>query len=386
MKNNSLKNCLLFGAPLAAALSSQVAAAQTPSRDVDNRPNIILFISDDCTYRDLNPYGGVNVQTTNINRLAEEGIRFTNFFQAAPVSSPTRQCLMTGLYPMKSGAYPNHARVNDDVISVVQQMRAQGYRVALQAKRHFEPLTVFDYEFLSGGNDDVNIDKIRPFIKDCTSKGQPFVLFVCSHQPHTPWNMGDPSKIDPDALVLPSYYVDTPETRFDYRNYLAEVKYMDDQVGAVDALIDECGIRDNTVFFYTSEQGNALPFAKWTLYDMGVQTAMIVRWPGVIKPGSVTDAMGEYVDVVPTFIEIAGGRPDYNYLEGRSFLPVLKGRTNRHKSEVYAQATSRGVINGPDHYGIRSVRNERYVYVRNLTPDELFRCENCDPGKHAYWA
>ena len=370
--------------PLALA---PVAALAADGQNAQNtRPNIVFMIADDCTYRDLGCYGGVNTPTPNIDRLATQGMRFTNFTQAAPMSSPTRQCLMTGLYPVHSGAYPNHARVNEGTLSVVQHMRAQGYRVALQAKRHFDPLTVFDYEFLSGGNADVDVDKIRPFIQDASSKGEPFCLFVCSHQPHTPWDKGDRSIYDPDKLVLPSYWVDTPETRADYVRYLAEVTYMDNQVGDVLNLLDETGVADNTVFFFTSEQGNAFPFAKWTLYDMGVHTAMIVRWPGVVKPGSECDALAAYVDVVPTFIDIAGGKPSKE-LDGKSFLRLLKGRKTiweritghqNHKKYEFALQTTRGTVNGVEAYGIRSVRDKRYIYIRNVNHEAVFRNATTD--------
>lgn len=366
-----------------AATQLPATAGETPAEKNRPRPNILFMIADDCTFRDLGCYGGVNVPTPNIDALASEGLRFTNFFQATPMSSPTRQCLMTGQYPIHNGAYPNHAKVSPETESVVQYMRALGYRVALQGKRHFAPETVFDYEFLSGGNDDVNVKKIRPFIESAKESGEPFCLFVCSHQPHMPWNKGDQNAIDPDGLTLPPYYVDTKELREDYRNYLAEVNYLDGQVGAVKDLLDETGVAENTIFFFTSEQGNSLPFAKYTCYDSGVQTGMIVRWPGVTKAGSTCDALAEYVDVVPTFIDIAGGKP-IDKLDGKSFLKQIKGSKAAHKSEVYAAQTTRGIINGPEHYGIRSVRNERYVYVRNLTPEALFRAENTNLDRR-YW-
>lgn len=366
--------------PLAVAPQASLDAQQSKDGSSPaSRPNIVFMIADDCTYRDLGCYGGVNTPTPNIDRLASEGVRFTHFFQAAPMSSPTRQCLMTGRYPVSSGAYPNHARVRDDVTSVTHHMRQQGYRVALQGKRHFDPLSVFDYEFLSGGNMDVNVDKVRPFIQDATSKNEPFCLFLCSHQPHTPWNMGDPSVYDPQKLVLPSYWVDTPETRADYCRYLAEVTYMDGLVGQVMDLLDETGVADNTVFFFTSEQGNAFPFAKWTCYDMGLQTAMIVRWPGVTRPGSTCDALAEYVDVVPTFVDIAGGTPE-KILEGKSFKKCIEGRKNHHKKYVYAIHTTRGTINGTEGFGIRSVRDRRYLYIRNVNHENLFRNATTELG------
>ena len=120
-----------------------------------------------------------------------------------------------------------------------------------------------------------------------------------------------------------------------------------------------------------SEQGNAFPFAKWTCYDHGLQSAMIVRWPGKVKAGSVTDAMVEYVDVTPTFIDAAGGQP-VAPVDGRSFLPVLEERAQRHKEQVFGIMTTRGIINGTDAYAIRSVREERYKLIVNLNHESKF--------------
>lgn len=353
------------------------AKAQSAAAADSRRPNIVVMIADDCTYRDLQCYGSVNSTTPNIDRLAAEGMRFLNFFQATPMSSPTRQCLMTGLYPVRSGAYPNHAFVKEGTHSVVQYMRAAGYRTALQGKRHINPREVFDFEYLSAPRMDVDTAKIRPFIEDAGAKGEPFCLFVCSHQPHIPWNQGAPGAIDPDKLVLPSYLVDTPETRADFRRYLAEVNFLDKQVGAVCDLLREQGADQNTVFIFTSEQGNSMPFAKYTCYDMGLQTGMIVRWPGVVKAGSTCDALAEYVDVTPTLIQIAGAKPDKS-LDGRSFLKLLTQEKREHKKEVYGIQTTRGTNNGSPFYAIRSVRDKRYVYIRNLTPEAEFRSATSD--------
>ena len=120
-----------------------------------------------------------------------------------------------------------------------------------------------------------------------------------------------------------------------------------------------------------SEQGNAFPFAKWTCYGNGLQSAMIVRWPGKVKPGSVTDALVEYVDVTPTFVEAAGGTPAAA-LEGRSLLPLLTGETDRHKDHVYGVMTTRGIINGSDSYPIRTVRDRRYRLIWNLASGTKF--------------
>ena len=155
--------------------------------------------------------------------------------------------------------------------------------------------------------------------------------------------------------------------------YLAEINQLDTDVGRIDALLKKYGLDDDTIFIFTSEQGHQFPFAKWTCYDAGLQTAFIVRWKGVTQPGTTTDALCEYVDVTPTLVEIASGAVPKG-LDGKSFRKVIEGRKSRHKQYVFGIQTSRGILNGPDHYGIRSVRDERYLYIRNLTPEATFQC------------
>ena len=129
----------------------------------------------------------------------------------------------------------------------------------------------------------------------------------------------------------------------EFAKYLAEITYRDDQVGQILALIDKHDLRDNTMVMVVSEQGNAFPFAKWTCYDMGLQSIMIVRWRGMWRP-SVSDAIVEYTDVTPTFVDAAGGTPAV--LDGKSFLPVLRGDTQEHKDYTYGLMTTRGIIRG----------------------------------------
>ena len=172
-------------------------------------------------------------------------------------------------------------------------------------------------------------------------------------------------------MKLPPYLVDTPVMRETFSRYLAEITYYDDQVGQILRLLDKRGLRENTLVMVVSEQGNGFPFAKWTCYESGLQSAMVVRWPGKVKPGSVTDAMVEYVDVTPTFVDAAGGQP-VAPMDGRSFLPVLLGETNKHKSHAYGIMTTKGIINGTPAYAIRSVRDERYKLILNLHHESKF--------------
>ncbi|SVD69963.1 uncharacterized protein METZ01_LOCUS422817, partial [marine metagenome] len=267
--------------------------------------------------------------TPNIDQLAREGMRFTRCFQAAPMCSPTRHNIYTGLYPVKSGAYPNHTFVKDGTKSVVHYLKPLGYRVALSGKTHIAPREIFPFEY-SSDKKNPDLDVIDKLFADTKKTGKPFCLFACSNEPHSPWNKGDASRYDPAKLKLLPYFVDTEETRSNMTKYLAEITYYDWQVGQCLKLLDKHGLRKNTLVIVVSEQGSSFPFGKWTCYDTGLQSALIASWPGRIKPETVSSAMVEYVDLLPTFIEAASGKPA-PVLDGKSFLPVLNGKADHHK-------------------------------------------------------
>lgn len=338
------------------------------------QPNFLLFIADDCSYYDLGCYGSVDSKTPNIDNFATQGMRFTQAYQAVPMSSPTRHNLYTGLWPVRSGAYPNHTCANKGTLSVVHHLQPLGYRVALIGKSHIAPKSVFPFDAYvpAFNNGELDFEAIEQFISACKKEGKPFCLFVASNQPHTPWNKGDASQFDPNKLTLPPMYVDIPQTREQLTRYLAEINFMDQEFGTVLSILDKEKVADTSVVVYLSEQGNSLPFAKWTCYDAGVHSACIVRWPGVVEPGKVSDALIEYVDIVPTFIDIAGGTPQ-SKLDGKSFEPVLIGKRNEHKNYSFSLQTTRGINAGSPYYGIRSVYDGRYRYIINLTPEATFR-------------
>ena len=334
-----------------------------------DKPNMVFIIADDCTFRDIGCYGG-QAKTPNIDKLAKQGMRFTRCFQAAPMCSPTRHNIYTGLYPVKSGAWPNHTRAYPHVKSIVHHLKPLGYRVTQTGKTHINPRTVFPFENFGGGKNP-DMKYIDQLFAETAKGGKPFCLFACSNEPHSPWNKGDASAYPPDKVKLPPYIVDTPRMRSDFSNYLAEITYYDSQVGEIVELLGKHGLSENTLLMVVSEQGNGFPFAKWTCYDHGLQSAMIVRWPNKVKAGSVTDAMVEYVDVASTFIDVAGGQP-VAPMDGRSFLPVLRGKADTHKEHVFGIMTTRGIHFGTDAYAIRSVRDTRYKLILNLNHKSKF--------------
>ena len=349
-------------------------------------PNFILMMADDMSYTDIGCYGSPNVKTPNIDSLASQGMKFDHCYNAIAMCVPTRNMLYTGLFPMRTGSYRNHTDSYPGTISMFHYFRQLGYRVGLSGKDHVGPPLSFPYEEIPGltrncvsATDNYTFEHVKEFMT--RDANEPFLLVTGFIQPHVPWTMGDPTAFDPSKLQLPPHWADTPETRDSYAKYLAEIVFLDKQIGELLAIIDENGLRENTVVLFLSEQGAQFPGAKWTCWEQGLHAGAIVRWPGVVEPGSVSQALVQYVDVVPTFLDIArteGATPviqpnrfdfDKLGLDGKSFQKVLRGETSEHGKYAYGMHNNNP--EGP-HYPIRSVRTKEFSYIRNLLPDEQY--------------
>ncbi|MFG0333546.1 MAG: sulfatase, partial [Maioricimonas sp. JB049] len=333
-----------------------------------DQPNFLVFVGDDMTWTDAGCFGNSEIRTPHIDQLAREGMRLTACFTPAPMCSPTRQALYTGLYPVRNGAHPNHSRIHEGIRTMPHFLGDLGYRVALTGKRHFGPNESYPFEFL-GDRKDPDFEAVEQFVRDAGS--DPWCLMVCSNQPHTPWNRGDAQDYPPQSLTLPPYMVDTPATRKGLSRYYAEVTYMDGELGRCLDILDESGQRDRTCVVFLSEQGSSFPHCKWTLYDTGIKAAAVVVWPGVVEPGTTSNALISYVDLLPMMIEAAGGTPSDNF-DGRSFLKVLNGSQQQQRETIFAVQTTRGIIKGSEAYGIRCARDARYKYILNLNAENEF--------------
>ena len=355
---------------LLVGMSLQSLLAQNQSK-----PNILFIMADDLTKYDIEPYGSVNAITPTMNALAAQGLKLNNVYQASPMCSPTRHNLLTGIYPVRSGAYPNHTFAKKGTKSVVHYLRPLGYRVALSGKRHILPKDVFDFEYLDGeepGEHDPEMDKVEAFFKDAADSKDPFCLYMNFKSPHAPYTFGDKSLFKAEDIKLPPNIADTPETRKRYVGYLAEINYLDTQLKQTLELLEASGLADNTLIMFCTEQGNSFPFAKWTLYNAGVTSGILVKWPGKVKPETESDALIEFSDILPTFIEIAGGDQPEG-LDGQSILPVLLGQKESHKEYTYSLQTTRTIYSGAEYYPSRAVSNGEYRLIINLTPEAQFQ-------------
>ena len=357
----------------AVVIGERVSPGTEPARR--NKPNILLILADDCTYNELAVYGGQNAVTINIDRLASEGLVFNQAYLGSAMCQPCRAELYTGQYPMRNGCAWNHSASRPNVRSMPDYLRALGYRVGLAGKVHVKPAKAFSFEKVGGFDESCvrnptrphDTQHIRRFMTE--NQEQPFCLVVALVEPHVPWVMGDASKYAPEKLNLPPNIADTPRTREDFGRYLAEITYMDGQVGDILKVLDESGRADNTLVVFTSEQGSQFPGCKWTNWNTGLHSALIARWPGRISPGKRTDALVQYADVLPTFVDAAGGEVSEHSYDGTSFLPVLLGKKSEHRRFVYGMHNN--IPEGPA-YPIRTVSDGQYRYIRNLTPDEIY--------------
>jgi len=328
------------------------------------KPNVLFILADDVTYSTIACYGGKNVKTPNIDRLASEGVRFTRAYCAMSMCAPFRAELYTGLYPVRNGVAWNHSVAKPGTKSVCHYLRDIGYRVGLAGKKHASPAGVFPFEGVKGfpvGSG------VRDFItKDAQ---QPFCLFLCSQNAHPPWRSGDVSPFDQDTIVLPPVIHDNPPSRKTFTGYLAEVAALDEEVGQILKLLEETGQAGNTLVMFCSEQGWDFGFGKWTNWDVGVRTALIARWPGHIAPNGESDALVQVADIVPTLIEAAGSDPSPHQLDGQSFLSVLTGKSSKHREYVYGLHNN--VPEGHP-YPIRSIRDHEFHYLMNLNHGEPY--------------
>lgn len=367
---------------LALALCAAAAAGMAAAPDVGAapaaRPNVLIIMADDCTHLDLPAYGGVNAKTPNIDRLAEQGLLFERAYLCEAMCQPCRAELYTGQFPMRNGCAWNHSASRPAAKSLPHHLGALGYRVGIAGKVHVKPDEAFPFQPVGGFDPNCVREPTRPHdlgpLKEFIAGGGggesgPFCLVVALVEPHVPWVMGDASAYPPKAITLPPNIAATPRTRADFARYLAEITYMDGQVGEIMAALEASGKAGETLVLFTSEQGAQFPGCKWTNWDTGVHTALIARWPGVTAEGQRTKALVHYADVAPTLVEAAGGDPGAPGFDGRSFLPVLRGEKGEHRQFVYGMHNN--LPEGPP-YPIRSAGDGRFHYIRNLSPGEIY--------------
>lgn len=346
-----------FAITITTVLTTAAACFAQPAK-----PDIVLFLADDLGWADCSPYGGTDVPTPNMARLAKEGMKLTHAFVASPSCAPSRAALLTGLDPMRNGAMLNHSRPRADAKKWPAYFHDLGYEVVAFGKvAHYAQVTEYGFDRVSHFKYHED-DCVEAAVKWLAARkpGRPLCLLVGTNWPHVPWPRE--SSLDPASLKLPPTFVDTPETRRARSRYLAAVANADRDLGQVyDAARKHLG-RD-ALFVFSADHGSQFPFGKWNAYDAGIRTPLLAVWPGRIAPGSTSSALVSWIDLLPTCLDAAGGKP--MGMSGQSFLGVLRGEKDMHRERVFVTHSGDGAMN---RYPLRAVRTRGWKYIRNLDP------------------
>ena len=328
-------------------------------------PNFVFLIGEDMG-PELGCYGDPNAITPNIDRLAREGVRFTRCYTHAPVCAPSRSGLVTGRFPTGIGTHHMRSTLLAPPPIFTDHLRAAGYAIAWPTRT---PFGKTDFNF------NVPIERYD-IVTDWTKaipKGPFFGYFnvTTSHesQIRAPADrlakniarLKAHERRDPAKMRVPAYHPDDPAVRRDLANYYDLVTAVDYQIGDVLAKLDAAGVAENTVVIFFGDHGRGLPRSKRWVYEQGIHVPLIVRWPAKLKAGSVRDDLVCFLDLAPTLLDLAGV-PIPRELQGRPLFPS----TPLPRREFVFSCRDRM----DERYDrIRSVRGERFHYIRNHHPE-----------------
>lgn len=398
---------------LLALPASHVSAAD---KQTDKRPNILFAFADDwgryaSAYAELEPGGPSDVVSTpNFDRVAREGVLFTNAFVNAPSCTPCRSSLLSGQYFWRTGlgAILQGAIWDDTIPSYPLILRDAGYHIG-HTYKVWSPGTPRDapyggkeYAYVKRGGhmngfsqfvskaDDPEAAKLQvmgevlgnfqDFLAD--RDGEPFCYWFGPTNTHRKWIQGSGKElwgIDPDGLKgkMPAYLPDVPIIREDFADYLGEAQAVDMAVGVLLKELERIGELDNTLVVVSGDHGiPGFPRGKCNLYNLGVDVALAVRWGKNIPTGRVVDDFVTLPDLAPTFLEAAGVKPP-EVMTGRSLVDVLKsdasGLVDPTRTfaivgrERHVAAAREGFLPYPQ----RAIHTKDFVYIRNFKPERF---------------
>lgn len=393
--------------------------------------NLIVITTDDQARWSLGCYGNKESKTPHMDRLAKDGARFLNAFTATPVCSPSRVSFLTGRYgtqcKITDWITPKEAQgglgIPRDAITWMSVLQAAGYQTGLIGKWHLGTLPQFHptkngfnhfMGFLGGGNTPMNptleidgkeeklkgslpdilTDNALDFVKK--NKDRPFALMLHFREPHAPYTPtpavdAAPFKdLDPTVPNFPGLNV--KRTKQLTRDYYASVHSVDRNLGRLLEMLDQLGLRGNTIILFTSDHGYMIGHhGLWhkgnatylidghekdrrpNMFDHALQVPLIVRWPGVVKGGTEKKELVSNIDTFQSVLGMLKVDPPRNYKEeGSDFSTLLRGENVKWRNAVFAQYDPHNGLDG----AMRSIRTDRWHLVRqykkNSQPDELF--------------
>ena len=336
------------------------------------KPNIIVFITHDqgqflgC-YNDQVPN---TLNTPNIDKLAENGVRFVNHFCTAPQCSPSRGGIQTSLYPHQNGLMGLVNRgwtLPATNKTLPMYLKENGYITHLIGFQHeaknpetlgYDTISdrVIEYQYSAKY---LKEEYLR-FLYQHKDDEKPFFLCIGTPEVHRPFIMwGKPA--DPDSVKVPNYLPDDPKIRRDLAEFYGAIEAIDNTIGDILKFLELICLKNETLFIYTTDHGEAFPRAKCTLYDPGIKTLLVMhKNNSIFSGGKEIDSMTSNLDLLPSLLDFIGAEIPKN-IEGMSFLPLIKGEKEAIRDYTYSEKTFHEVYDP-----IRAIRSERYKYIRNF--------------------
>ncbi len=367
------------------------------SHDLPLRPNIVWLVAEDLGPY-IAPFGDSTASTPNLNLLAAEGVIYTHTFSPSGVCAPSRAAIATGMYPSSIGA--NHMRTRSDseatgvppyesipppeVRMVSEILRINGYYCTNNAKEDYQfdaPVTAWDesgrYAHWR------NRPKDQPFFAvfnfNQTHESGLFEPYGFKNSEKRHYQSGDryyeiqpgqmaeeetPNHVSKDAnFPIPPYLPHTETVRRDLWKMYNNIAEMDLQIGAVLKQLEDDGLLENTIIFFYGDHGGPLPRQKRLIYDSGLNTPLIIRFPGEQNPGQKNSQLLSFVDFAPTLLSLAGIKPP-EYMQGQAFLG--EHRAKQERKYIYGAADRFDEVTD----AIRAVRGNRFKYIRNYRPEQ----------------
>ena len=354
-----------------STLLFHITNAQSEEPSKEKKPNVIVIYTDDQGSLDLNIYGARDLHTPNMDELAKKGVRFTQFYAAAPVCSPSRASLITGMYPQRAGLATNassdrggKSEMPGSQITIAEMFKSAGYKTGHIGKWHmgYSPETMpnqqgFDYSYghMGGCIDNYShffywqgpnrhdlwrngeeiwedgkyfpdrmVEEVGQYLE--SNKSNQFFLYWALNIPHYPLQGQEKWR---------RYYQDLPSPRMEYA---ALISTMDEKIGAVMQKLEELGLEENTIIVFQSDHGHseeertfggggfAGPYrgAKFSLFEGGIRIPAIISWPGTIPQNEVRDQLAVNVDWLPTLLELCGIPQANHKIDGKSMVDIIQ--------------------------------------------------------------
>jgi N-sulfoglucosamine sulfohydrolase len=386
-----IQKILFVGLPI--TMLGQVTEAQFPKKNL----NVVVFTADD-----LGPDGmgvgafGAKIKgiTPNIDKVANAAVRFYNAHVNSAICMPSRGIIGTGRYGFNS-LHHGFFHAPDSIPTLMESFQKEGYKTGILGKVYHSSVKnstvwdyVYDYEDLgSGRSPSKYYEKTKAFAERCRKENKPFYFMINSHDPHRPFQEPEgkllagaewPSKLySPDEVFVPGFLPDLPGVRNEISHYYNSVRRLDDTFGKVMQAIKDAGVENNTVVIFLSDNGISMPFSKANCYLKSTKTAFFVYLPGTLKPLEDKEHLISSVDLFPTIMDMIGGENPAR-LDGVSFLPLLQGKEQSGKDNVFTQID---YLNGNKCWPMRCVQDKEFGYIFNPWSDGKAAYHNANEGE-----